>query len=78
MVDEKVKPILEDVAATLAEAEAQLPVARDLLRIVTDTGEDVAEVRALVLELETRIKQWTRVLKREGIQVPKTSGTTKA
>ncbi len=69
MATEKTKEVLGDIAIALADAEAQLPTARELVKILGDANEDVSEVRGLVTEIEARIKQWTRVLARQGVPV---------
>lgn len=69
MATEKTKQVLQDVAVAIADAEAQLPAARELIKIMSDANEDTTEVRALMSEIEARIRQWTRVIEREGIAV---------
>lgn len=69
MVTERSKVVLQDVARALSDAEAQLPAARELIRIMREANEDVIEVQALMTEIEARIRQWRRVLEREGVEV---------
>ncbi len=77
MATEKTKQVLQDVATAIGDAEAQLPTARELIKIMSDANEDTTEVRALLTEIEARIRQWTRVVEREGVAVehpPETEG----
>lgn len=67
MPTEKTTQVLKDIAVAIGDAEAQLPTARELVRIMRDANEDTTEVQALVTEIEARIRQWRRVIEREGI-----------
>lgn len=69
MATEKTMQVLADIAVAIGDAEAQLPTARELLKIMQDANEDTTEVRALLAEIEARIKQWTRVVERAGLTV---------
>ena len=69
MATEKARQVMEDIAAAIGNAEAQLPAARELIKLMADANEDTTEVRALLVEIEARIKQWTRVIERAGITV---------
>ena len=69
MATEKTKEVLQDVAIAISDAEAQLPTARELIKIMQDANEDTTEVRGLLTEIEARIKQWTRVIERQGIKI---------
>lgn len=69
MATEKTKQVLGDIAAAIGDAEAQLPTARELIRIMREANEDTTEVQALMTEIDARIRQWRRVIEREGIPV---------
>lgn len=69
MATERTLQVLSDIAIAIGDAEAQLPTARELVKIMADANEDTTEVRALVAEIEARIKQWTRVVERAGLTV---------
>ena len=70
MPTEKTKEVLADIAIAIGDAEAQLPTAKELVRIMQEAGEDTTEVQGLVVEIEARIRQWRRVIGRAGIEVP--------
>lgn len=69
MATEKTREVLQDIAVAIGDAEAQLPTARELVQLMREANEDVTEVQALVIEIEARIRQWTRVVERAGIPV---------
>ena len=69
MATEKTLQVLKDVAASIGDAEAALPTAVELIHIMREANEDVTEVQGLVTEIEARIRQWKRVIEREGITV---------
>ena len=75
MATEKTRQVLQDVANAIGDAEAQLPTARELVKIMRDAQEDTSEVQALVAEIEARIRQWKRVVEREGIDIPEAPPT---
>lgn len=75
MPTEKTREVLQDIANAIGDAEAQLPTARELVKLMRDANEDVTEVQALVTEIEARIRQWTRVVERAGLQVAPTPET---
>ena len=69
MATEKTLQVLGDIAVAIGDAEAQLPVARELIAIMREANEDTTEVRGLLTEIEARIKQWTRTVERRGLTV---------
>lgn len=69
MATEKTQEVMQDIAVAIGDAEAQLPTARELVRLMRDAGEDTTEVQALVTEIQARITQWRRVLDRQGVVV---------
>jgi len=69
MATEKTMQVLGDIAVAIGDAEAQLPTARELVKLMRDANEDVSEVQGLVTEIEARILQWTRVVERAGLTV---------
>jgi len=69
MATEKTRQVIEDIGVAIADAEAQLPTARELIKLLQEANEDTTEVRALITEIETRIRQWRRVVERAGVVV---------
>lgn len=69
MATEKTQEVLRDIGEAIGDAEAQLPTARELIKLMQEANEDTTEVRGLLTEIEARIKQWTRVIERAGIPV---------
>ena len=70
MATEKTKEVLQDVADAIGDAEAALPTAKELILILQEAQEDTTEVKEIVVEIEARIRQWKRVIKRQGIEIP--------
>ena len=70
MATDKTREVLEEVATRLTDAEAQLPVALELIAVLKEANEPTTEVQTLVTEIKARIVQWRRVLTRRGINVP--------
>ena len=70
MATDKTREVLEEVASRIGDAEAQLPTAIELIDILKEAGEPVAEVQTLVTEIKARIKQWKRVIERRNLPIP--------
>ena len=69
MPTEKTLEVLRDVAAAIGDANAQLPTAKELVRLLGEANEDTTEVQGLVTDIEARIRQWTRIIERAGLTV---------
>ncbi|KKM27185.1 hypothetical protein LCGC14_1577280 [marine sediment metagenome] len=69
MPTEKTLEVLRDVAAAIGDANAQLPTAKELVKLLGEANEDTTEVQGLVTEIEARIRQWTRIIERAGLTV---------
>jgi len=69
MPTEKTLEVLRDVAAAIGDANAQLPTAKELVKLLGEANEDTTEVHGLVTEIEARIRQWTRIIERAGLTV---------
>ena len=69
MATEKTLEVLRDVAAAIGDANAQLPTAKELVKLLGEANEDTTEVQGLVTEIEARIRQWTRIIERAGLTV---------
>lgn len=70
MPTNRTKQVLQDISVAIGDAEAQLPAARELIKIMQDANEDTTDVRALMADIDARIRQWRRVIEREGIEIP--------
>lgn len=59
--------ILQGVAADIAEADAALDTATELIDAMKEAGEDVSEMESTVRALRTRKNKWVSMLKARGI-----------
>ena len=70
MANEQEKQVLEDVAAAIADAEVQIPLAENFVQLLKDAGEDFTDAGALVIEAKAKVANWKRTLAKRGIEVP--------
>ncbi|KKN35899.1 hypothetical protein LCGC14_0779030 [marine sediment metagenome] len=78
MATEQTRQVLEDISVAIADAEAQLPTARELVDLMRSANEDTTESQALLNEIDARIKQWKRVIARAGVSTLPTPTPKKA